>query len=140
MVQENLRQQLTFRFRHHGAYLAICLAGITAFLVAVALLAYFVDADLSQLERWVKSLGGWGPIIFILGAAVLCVLFCSSGNVVCRGRYSVWLGAWPVIRLFVRMSLRDLEFLHRTTLPPSESDPVDGKTSSPGYVRSRSGR
>ena len=77
--QENLRQQLTFRFRHHKAYLTLCLFGVTLFLAAVAMLAYFVDADLTRLERWVKGLGHWGPVIFVFGTAMLCTLFVPQG-------------------------------------------------------------
>ena len=90
--QENLRQQLTFRFRHHRAYLTLCLMGVTLFLAAVAALAYFVDADLTKLERWVKGLGHWGPVIFVLGTALLCIFFVPQGMLSVAGGILFGLG------------------------------------------------
>ena len=79
MAQEHLSQQLTFRFRHHRAYLALCLAGVTLLLATAALLAYFVEDYTPLLEAGIHNLGQWAPVFFILGAALLCVCFVPQG-------------------------------------------------------------
>jgi uncharacterized membrane protein YdjX (TVP38/TMEM64 family) len=49
-------------------------AGVAA-LAAVLLLGRFAGGYLPGFAAWVKSLGVWGPVVFILGYAVACVLF-----------------------------------------------------------------
>ena len=100
MDQENLRQQLTFRFRHHKAYLAIYLVGILLLLAAVAVLAYFVEDYTTLLEAEVDRLGSWAPVCFILGAALLCVLFVPQGVLSIAGGVLFGLG-WGLLYVFL---------------------------------------
>ena len=97
MTEENLSQHLAFRFRHHRAYLAFCLIGAFLLLVSVALLAYFVEDYTTLLEAGIRNLGNWAPVCFILGAALLCVIFIPQGVLSIAG--GVLFGLWPGLLL-----------------------------------------
>jgi uncharacterized membrane protein YdjX (TVP38/TMEM64 family) len=101
MNQENFSQQLTFRFRHHRAYLTLCLVGVALLLITVALLAYFVEDYTTVLEAGIRNLGDWAPFCFILGAALLCVCFVPQGVLSIAG--GVLFGLGPGL-LFVFLS------------------------------------
>ena len=101
MNKETLSPHLGFRARHHRAYLACCLLGAAILLVAVALLAYFVEDYTAILEAQIRNLGNWAPICFIVGTAILCIIFIPQGVLSVAG--GVLFGLWPGL-LFVFLS------------------------------------
>ncbi len=68
-------QHIAFRVRHHYVYLSMYLIGFALLLIGIALLAHYVDDSTTSIDHWVESMGRWAPVIFVLGAALLCILF-----------------------------------------------------------------
>ena len=70
-----LPEHITFRVRHHRTYLIIHLVEVAILLIVFALIAYAVKDYIGSLESWVQEMGSWAPLLFVLGAAFLCVIF-----------------------------------------------------------------
>lgn len=98
--QGDLPQHIAFRIRHHRTYLAMYLVGLTVLLIAVALLAYFVEDYTTLIEQWVKGMGRWGPVLFIVGAALLCVLFVPQAVTGVAGGVLFGVG-WGLLYVFL---------------------------------------